>query len=78
MLGGRVYLNKSGTLYSGLMGGWSHNWSTGTPGIAKVNSADFAHQITLIGFRSPGVVGVTLELGQGYKGFLSTGLSIAF
>jgi len=64
--------------YSGLMAGWSHNWSTGAAGVPKVDTSDFAHQLTFIGFRKKGPLGVSIELGQGYKGFLVLGVSAAF
>jgi hypothetical protein len=78
LAGGRWYWGGHGKWYSGLMGGWSHHWSTGTRDIPLVDGTDFAHQITFIGFRSGGLIGLSFEVGQGYKGFFSTGLSVAF
>jgi hypothetical protein len=39
---------------------------------------DFAHQITFIGFRPNRTGATAIELGQGYKGFLSFALSFQF
>lgn len=81
MIGGRWYYDfhtPKMQWYSGLMGGWSHNTSGGAPGVPVVDQSFFAHQITFIGFRKKTARGISMELGQGYKGFLSMAWSLAF
>jgi hypothetical protein len=82
LIGGRWYWDWNTPRmewYSGAMGGWSHNWKSGTPALNLPPDANyFAHQLTFIGFRSKHTLSWSVELGQGYKGFLSFGASLAF